>query len=64
MNAFAPVKIRHALSRPKNMQALVAETGLPERTLRYNLRILKDAGVVRDARILSDNRRKIFFWGG
>lgn len=61
MNAFAPVKIKHALSRPKNMQELVAETGLPERTLRYNLRILKNVGTIKEIRVLSDMRRKLFF---
>ncbi len=63
MNAFATVKIKYALSSPKNLQTLIAETGLPERTLRYNLEILKKGGIIEEMLVLGDMRRKLFFLG-
>ncbi len=61
MDAFASVKIRKAISDgPKTISQLISETNLHERTLRYNLAALKEKGMVKEFRILSDARKKIF----
>jgi len=60
VNAFALQKVRNALSTPKTRQQLLEITGLPERTLRYNLSILKEQGLVEELPVWADMRRKIF----
>ncbi len=65
MNAFAYAKIREAISdKPKTISQLIYETSISERTLRYNLAVLKERGVVKEFRILSDTRKKIFILVG
>ena len=57
--------IRRALSTsPKTRQELLKLTGLPERTLRYNLVILKKNGIVKEIPVLSDLRKKMFSLNG
>ena len=56
--------IRKALSTPKNRQELLKVTGLPDRTLRYNLSILKRQDVIKEIIVLSDMRKKIFSLNG
>ena len=60
MNVFALKKIKKALSTPKNRRQLLKITKLPERTIRYNLAILKKQGLLREHYVLSDLRMKIF----
>jgi DNA-binding transcriptional ArsR family regulator len=60
VNAFALRLIKQALSTPKTRQQLLRITKLPERTLRYNLSILKRQGIVKEIPIFSDLRRKLF----
>jgi len=61
VNQFASELIKLALSSsPKTLQQLLEITKLPERTLRYNLAILKKKGLVKEILILSDLRKKIF----
>ena len=60
MNVFALKKIKKALSTPKNRRQLLKITKLPERTIRYNLVILKKQGLLREHYVLSDLRMKIF----
>jgi len=59
--AFAQRQIKSALSSsPKSRQQLLNLTKIPERTLRYNLAILKKTGSIKEILTLSDMRRKIF----
>lgn len=60
MIAFALKLIKKALSTPKTREELLRETKLPERTLRYNLAILKKQGLVEEVPIFGDLRRKKF----
>jgi len=61
VNQFASELIKSALlSSPKTRQQLLEITKLPERTLRYNLAILKKQGLVKEISTLSDLRKKIF----
>jgi predicted HTH transcriptional regulator len=58
-------KIIKALSsNPKTTQQLLQITKLPERTLRYNLAILKSKGFVKEIFILNDMRKKLFYLNG
>jgi len=58
---FAQLLIKKALSSsPKTPRELLDITGLPERTLRYHLMILKKHGIVKELPVLGDLRRKIF----
>jgi DNA-binding transcriptional ArsR family regulator len=56
--------IEDALSTPKTREELIEITKLPERTLRYNLSILKKQGIIKEIRDLNDLRRKIFSFNG
>jgi DNA-binding transcriptional ArsR family regulator len=60
VNEFALRIIKEALSSPRTFKELLILTGLPERTLRYNLSILKKQGLVKEIIIFKDLRRKIF----
>jgi DNA-binding transcriptional ArsR family regulator len=60
VNVFAILIIKQVLSTPKSLSQLLKETKLPERTLRYNLRILKRNGIVKELYSFRDMRRKIF----
>lgn len=58
---FAAQLIKKALSdSPKTREQLLKITKLPERTLRYNLYVLKKNGIVKEAPLLFDMRRKLF----
>jgi len=60
---FATKLIKSALfSSPKTRQQLLEITKLPEGTLRYNLRILKNQGFVKETPVLKDLRKKVFSW--
>ena len=62
MKGFAIRLIKLALSdSPKSREQLLRFTKLPERTLRYNLAILKKRGIIGESWSLRDLRRKIFF---
>jgi len=59
--AFAVQLIKSALSgSPKTRHQLLKITKLPERTLRYNLSILKRQDLIKEVAIFSDLRRKLF----
>lgn len=60
MNAFALQRIKKALTTPKSKQELLNETKLPERTLRYNLNVLKKKGLIREIPVFRDLRKKLF----
>jgi DNA-binding transcriptional ArsR family regulator len=60
VSVFALQLIKRALSTPKTRQQLLRITKLPERTLRYNLSILKKKGIVEEIPVFSDLRRKLF----
>jgi hypothetical protein len=60
VNAFALKLIKQALSTPKSKQELLQETKLPERTLRYNISILKKQGKIKELFTFEDLRIKIF----
>jgi DNA-binding transcriptional ArsR family regulator len=62
VNQFAPKLIKSALSSPKTREELLRITKLPERTLRYHLAILKKKGLVKEALLLDDLRKKVFSW--
>jgi DNA-binding MarR family transcriptional regulator len=55
------LKIIEALSTPKSKQQLLKVINVPERTLRYNLSILKRQGYVKEIIVLNDMRKKMFF---
>ncbi len=57
---FALQIIEKELSRPKTFKQLLISTKLPERTVRYNLSILKKNGEVVEIPYLIDLRSKIF----
>lgn len=61
MDDFAQEVIRKALSTPRSRQELLRITALPDRTLRYNLSILKQKRLVIDYQTLKDMRRKMFY---
>ena len=54
--------IEETLSTPKTRQELVKITGMPDRTLRYNLSILKKRKLVIEYKILKDMRKKVYLW--
>jgi DNA-binding transcriptional ArsR family regulator len=61
VDQFASKLIKSALSSsPKSRQELLEITKLPDRTLRYNLSILKEQGLVKEITSFSDLRKKIF----
>lgn len=60
VNVFALQKVKSALSTPKTRQQLLKITELPERTLRYNLSILKEQGLLKELPVWNDMRRKMF----
>jgi len=60
VDAFALHLIEEVLTTPKTRKQLIEETGLPERTLRYNISILKRMGRIRELPDFSDLRRKFF----
>jgi len=60
VNAFALQRIKEVLSTPKTRQELLEITKLPERTLRYNLAILKRESLLKESIIFSDLRKKAF----
>ncbi|MDI6806893.1 MAG: MarR family transcriptional regulator [Candidatus Aenigmarchaeota archaeon] len=64
VNAFALLLIKQALSTPKTRQQLIKITKLPERTLRYNLAILKKQGMVKEIPPYFDLRKKLFLLKG
>lgn len=64
MKAFALQKIKNALITPKTFSEIKSSTKIPERTLRYNMAILKDNGFVKEKFVLGDLRRKIFLLNG
>jgi len=58
--AFALHKIKKALSSsPKTPKQLLRLTRLPERTLRYNISVLRKEGLLKDVVVFSDMRRKL-----
>jgi len=52
--------IREALSTPKSRQELLKITKLPDRTLRYNLALLKKNRIIIEYKILKDMRKKMY----
>ncbi len=61
MKGFALKLIKEALfDSPKTREQLLKITKLPERTLRYNLSILKKQKFVKEIAIFRDLRRKMF----
>lgn len=48
-------------SSPMSIQQLREQTQLPQRTLRYNLVILRRQNLIGERRTFSDRRRKIIF---
>lgn len=60
MTVFALQLVKQALSTPKSRQQILEITKLPERTLRYNLAILKRQGMVKEIPVFSDLRKKLF----
>jgi len=60
VNVFALRKVRRALASPKTFSEIKSSTRIPDRTLRYNLSILKKEGALKEISKLSDMRRKIF----
>ncbi len=62
VNEFALSMIKKALSSsPKSKDELIKITKLPERTLRYNISILKKKGLIKEIPNFSDLRKKLFF---
>jgi len=60
VNLFALKLIKSLLSSsPRTIQELLSLTGLPERTLRYNLSILRRNGLIEELPFLRDLRKKI-----
>lgn len=57
---FALRTIKSTLIIPRTREELLKITKLPDRTLRYNLSILKKQGLVRETPLLSDLRKKVF----
>jgi len=53
-------KIRKALSTPRTRQELIKLTGIPDRTLRYNLSILRERKMVLEYKNLNDMRKKMY----
>jgi len=63
VDRFASELIKSALSSsPKSRKQLLEITKLPDRTLRYNLAILKEQGLVKEIFVLKDLRKKVFLW--
>ena len=61
MKGFALKLIKEALfDSPKTREQLLKITKLPERTLRYNLSILKKQKFVKEMKNLKDLRKKVF----
>lgn len=60
MNEFALKLIKEVLSTPKTFSELLELTKLPERTLRYNLNLLKKGGEIKEYVNLRDMRKKVF----
>jgi predicted transcriptional regulator len=59
--AFVLKDVKEALSdSPKTRQQLLKITKLPERTLRYNLSILKRQNLVKEIVTFTDLRKKLF----
>jgi hypothetical protein len=54
--------IENALSTPKFREELLEITKLSERTLRYNLAILKKKKLIIEYNILKDMRKKMYLW--
>ena len=61
MNAFALQLIKNSLTVPKTFSQLKNETKIAERTLRYNLSILKRANIVKETSVFGDVRMKLFY---
>jgi len=61
VNAFALQLIKNSLTIPKTFSQLKNETKIAERTLRYNLSILKRKNIVKEVPVLWDLRRKLFY---
>lgn len=57
---FVLQRIEEALSTPKSRKQLLEMTKLPDRTLRYNLAILKSRGAVKESVTLKDMRSKLY----
>ncbi|MEM3833076.1 MAG: ParB N-terminal domain-containing protein [Thermoprotei archaeon] len=60
MNVFALERIEKTLATPKFKQELLKGTKLPERTLTYNLSILKKKGLIKEVPVFIDLRKKLF----
>ena len=60
MAVFALRKIEEVLSTPKSRKQLLELTNLPDRTLRYNISLLKKQGRIREVLVLEDMRRKAY----
>ena len=57
---FALEELVKILERPRTFSELLSLTKLPERTLRYKLKKLKELGKVRELPNLKDMRSKYF----
>ncbi|MEM5872461.1 MAG: hypothetical protein QXD55_01195 [Candidatus Aenigmatarchaeota archaeon] len=60
MDVFAQEVIKKFLSTPKSRQDLLRLTGLADRTLRYNISILKKKKLVIEYKNLKDMRKKMY----
>jgi hypothetical protein len=56
------IEIKKALSTPKSREDLLRITKLPDRTLRYNISILKKKKLILEYNILKDMRKKVYLW--
>jgi len=54
------IEIRKALSTPKSREDLLRITKLSDRTLRYNISILKKKKLILEYKTLKDMRKKIY----
>lgn len=50
--------IRSLLSRPKTIYTIVADTGLPERTVKAQITALKESGAVRRKRFVPSHHSR------
>ncbi|MEM5778686.1 MAG: hypothetical protein QXD43_04560 [Candidatus Aenigmatarchaeota archaeon] len=60
MDVFAQEVIKKFLSTPKSRQDLLKLTGLADRTLRYNISILKKKKLIIEYKNLKDMRKKMY----
>jgi hypothetical protein len=53
--------IEDVLSSPKSTSEILRMTKIPERTVRYNIAILRKRGVLREMSSVSDMRTRRFY---